>query len=55
MQIAERAANVRRKLRLKAPDAVILATALEEGWLFVTRNTCDFREEDGVVRIPYRF
>ncbi|MDZ4363081.1 PIN domain-containing protein [Brevundimonas sp.] len=51
--IAEAAAVIRRDVRLKLPDAVILATAQVRRLLLVTRNTKDFEGRDGVV-IPYR-
>ncbi len=52
--IAERAVKLRRERRLKLPDAVILATALEAGLLLVTRNTRDFGGKSPGVRHPYR-
>lgn len=51
--IAERAARIRRKTKLKLPDAVIQATAEAHGLLLVTRNTKDFRHDSPGVRIPY--
>ncbi len=41
-EIAERAVLVRREMRLKTPDALIYATALETGRTLVTLNTRDF-------------
>ena len=41
-EIAERAAQLRRTTRLKLPDAIIYATALETGRTLVTLNTRDF-------------
>src|SRR3990167_5567835 len=40
--IAERTVHMRQQLKLKVPDAVILATALQEACILVTRNTKDF-------------
>ncbi|EGV17552.1 PIN domain-containing protein [Thiocapsa marina] len=37
--IAERAVALRQAKRLKLPDAIILATAMEHSALLVTRNT----------------
>ena len=51
--IAERAADIRRTMRLKLPDAVILATAQITGRVLITRNTRDF-EAGPLVRFPYR-
>ena len=52
--IAERAVKLRRELRLKLPDAIILATSLETGLMLVTRNTKDFGSKLPGVRNPYR-
>ncbi len=51
--IAEEAVLLRRRLRLKTPDAIILATARVHGMLLVTRNDRDFSLDDPDVRIPY--
>ena len=55
MNIARKAVHLRKTLKLKLPDAVILATADEEGCILVTRNTKDFRDADPRVRVPYRY
>src|SRR5277367_1641519 len=39
--IAENAALLRRRNRLKLPDAIVWATAQVEGYLLITRNTRD--------------
>jgi predicted nucleic acid-binding protein len=44
---------IRRKLRLKLPDALILASARVNGWLLVSRNTKDFPATMLGVRVPY--
>lgn len=51
--IADAAAEIRREVRLKLPDAIILATARRRDLPLITRNTKDFEGHDGVV-IPYR-
>ena len=51
--VAERAVKLRREKRMKLPDAIILASAIEYGLLFVTRNTKDFDSRWPRVRIPY--
>jgi len=51
--IAERAVDVRRTYRLKLPDAIIRATALEHSALLVTRNTKDFPDDQPGIRVPY--
>lgn len=53
-EIATRAAALRRERpRLKAMDAIILATALTRGRVLVTRNTKDFPAEMPGIRVPY--
>ena len=52
--VAERAAGLRRELRVKLPDAIILATAEVSGRVLVTRNVRDFPGGMRGVRVPYR-
>jgi predicted nucleic acid-binding protein len=53
-EIASRAAALRRERpRLKAMDAIILATATLRGRVLVTRNTKDFPAEMPGIRVPY--
>lgn len=52
--VAERAIALRRRDRMRLPDAVILASAETSGALLVTRNTKDFDETSPGVRVPYR-
>lgn len=55
-EIAVRAAALRReRLRLRSPDAVILATAQLRSRVLVTRNTKDFPAQLPGVRVPYLF
>jgi predicted nucleic acid-binding protein len=55
-EIGERAAALRRdRPRLKAPDAVVLATAMTRGRVLVTRNTKDFSANMPGIRVPYTF
>lgn len=51
--IAERAVVLRRSRRIKLPDAIVWATAIDQGALLVTRNTKDFSAKDSGVRVPY--
>jgi predicted nucleic acid-binding protein len=44
---------IRRELRLKLPDALILASARVNGWTLVSRNTKDFPASMLGVRVPY--
>lgn len=48
--VAERAVELRRQLRLKLPDATIVATARIEGCMLVSGNTQGFRF--GATRCP---
>jgi predicted nucleic acid-binding protein len=53
-EIAARAAALRRERgRLRAPDAVILASAMVRGRILVTRNTKDFPANMPGIRVPY--
>jgi predicted nucleic acid-binding protein len=53
-QIAEIAAQLRKSLHLKLPDAVILASARALGSPLLTRNERDFGRAGPDVIIPYR-
>lgn len=46
--IAERAGRLRRGSRMRTPDALIAATALEHGLALVTRNRRDFERVNGL-------
>lgn len=52
--VAERAAVVGRQMRIKMPDAIILATAEVSGRTLVTRNVKDFPSGMPGVKVPYR-
>ena len=52
--VAAEAVAVRRRLRVKLPDAIVYASALATGGTLVTRNTKDFPEGTPDVRVPYR-
>ena len=52
--IADRAAKIRRQRRIKLPDAVIWATAVDRQLLLVSRNSKDFPADDPAIRIPYQ-
>lgn len=54
MEIANEAVAVRKKFRVRLPDAIVWATARVNGCQLVTRNTKDFPSKDPSVRIPYR-
>lgn len=52
-QVARTAVGLRRRLRLRLPDAIVWATAETESALLVTRNTRDFPADHPGVRVPY--
>jgi predicted nucleic acid-binding protein len=52
--VAERAVEIRRKNKIRLPDAIIWATAQQLGILLVTRNTRDFPRNNPGVRVPYQ-
>ncbi|WP_075215653.1 type II toxin-antitoxin system VapC family toxin [Mongoliimonas terrestris] len=51
--VAERAVDIRRRTRVRLPDAVIKASADLAGAVLVTRNTKDFDPADPSVLVPY--
>lgn len=51
--ILQESLNLRRSLRLKLPDAMILACARVNGWQLVTRNIKDFPASMPGIRVPY--
>ena len=52
-QVAELAVEIRRRTRIRLPEAIIWASAQSEEALLVSRNSRDFPEDDPGVRIPY--
>lgn len=51
--VARAAVEVRRRERVRLPDAIIRASARVHSALLVTRNTKDFAADDPGVRVPY--
>ena len=51
--VARRAVETRKQHGLKLPDAIVLASAEEEGCLLVTRNTKHFPRAHPQIRFPY--
>ena len=51
--VAEQAVAIRRRHRIKLPDAIIWATAQTQSLILVTRNRRDFPPDEPWVRIPY--
>lgn len=52
-RIANAAADIRHRTRMKLLDAYILATAQVNGAILITRNTADFPAEMPGIRVPY--
>ena len=54
--VVDRAIQIRRAVRIKTPDAIIAATAIECGAVLVTRNEDDFKsvEELDIIN-PWNF
>ena len=53
-EIAESTVLLRRKHKMRLPDAVVWASAISLGCLLISRNSKDFPSEDPSVRVPYR-
>lgn len=51
--VARVAVDIRRRDRVRLPDAIIRASAQVHSALLVTRNTKDFAADDPGVRVPY--
>jgi len=51
--IAREAVEIRRRRRIRLPDALIWASARAQSALLVTRNTKDFPPDDPGIRRPY--
>ncbi len=53
-EIAEEAVSLRRRFRLKIPDAIVYATARTQGCILVSRNTKELKQDWPDIRTPYR-
>jgi predicted nucleic acid-binding protein len=53
VEIASEAVEIRKKFRIRLPDAIVWATARTNSCLLVTRNSKDFSIREPGVRIPY--
>lgn len=51
--IADITIEIRKKKRIKLPDALIAATAISENLHLVTRNIDDFSDIDVLLRNPF--
>lgn len=54
VSVSEIAVQLRRKYRMKLPDAIIWATAKTTNSVLVTRNTKDFDPKWEGIRLPYQ-
>jgi predicted nucleic acid-binding protein len=52
--VARRAVQIRKRSRVKLPDAIVWASAETRNLLLVTRNSMDFPSGDPGIRVPYR-
>ena len=53
-EVAEIAVSIRRRHKMRLPDAIIWASAKHESALLVSRNTKDFPADSPGVRVPYQ-
>lgn len=51
--VAEQAVKLRKRYRLKLPDAIVWATAQVHSLLFVTRDSKDFPINEPGIRVPW--
>ena len=54
-RIADIAVEIRKKKRIKLPDAIIAATAISQGLQLVTRNVDDFSNIDVKISNPFDY
>ncbi len=53
-QVSNLAVVLRKKHRIKLPDAIVWASAQVDKRILVTRNTKDFADDEPGVRVPYQ-
>ena len=53
LPVAETAVQLRRKYRIRLPDAIIWGTAQANEAILITRNTKDFNPDWGGIQVPY--
>lgn len=53
-RIAKQAVVLRKRHRIKLPDAIIWASAQVNAMLLVTRNYNDFQKNEPGIRVPYK-
>lgn len=52
--VANHAVEIRKKKRIRLPDAIVWASAQVNSLLLVSRNTKDFPADEPGVRVPYK-
>nr|WP_198984860.1 type II toxin-antitoxin system VapC family toxin [Herbaspirillum sp. ASV7] len=52
--LADRAVELRKRRRIRLPDAIVWASAQVHSLLLVSRNTKDFPADEPGVRVPYK-
>lgn len=52
-RVAQAAADIRYRMRIKLLDAYVFATAQVNGSILITRNTKDFPAQTPGIRVPY--
>jgi len=52
-EVSEIAIDLKRKNKIKLPDAIIWATAIKENAFLITRNTKDFSATEKSIIVPY--
>jgi len=55
LKVRELAVEIKKKMRMRLPDAIILATARSLECILVTRNTKDFSPDFVDIRVPYSY
>ena len=53
-QVSDAAVALRKKHKIKLPDAIVWASAQVDRRILVTRNTKDFSRDEPGVRVPYQ-
>lgn len=53
-QVSEAAVKLRKRHKIKLPDAIVWATAQTHKRILITRNTRDFSRDEPGIRIPYQ-
>lgn len=53
-QVSELAVLIRKKYKVKLPDAIVWATAQVHGRILITRDRKDFMDHEPGIHIPYR-